>query len=632
MADKTNYSASQIQVLEGLEAVRKRPGMYIGSTDTRGLHHCVWEVIDNSIDEAMAGHCSHIQVTINEDESITIRDDGRGIPVDIHPKTGRPAMETVLTILHAGGKFEGEGYKVSAGLHGVGVSCVNALSKKLVATVWRDGKVHKQEFSIGVPQGDMEVIGKTDETGTEITFYPDGDIFETTTFVFDKLISRARQQAYLTTGVTISMEDKRDGNRARFFFEGGVKSYMKQLNKNKQVMGDKIFFMREDTENGLVEVAVQYNDSFKENVISFCNNIHTIEGGTHLQGFRTALTRSINNYAKKNGILKDKDGTLQGEDVREGLAAIVSVKIAEPQFEGQTKSKLGNSEMTSAVAGSFGEKFADFLNENPNVAKAIIGKCALAARARQAARAARDTIIRKGALEGATLPGKLADCSSKKMEECEIYIVEGDSAGGTAKTGRDRRFQAILPLKGKILNVERARLDRMLSSEEIKVLLIALGTGIGDTFDIEKLRYNRVVIMTDADVDGAHIRTLLLTLFYRHLTPVITHGHLYIAQPPLYKISHGKKLQYVYSDAERDVVLEQMPEGANVQRYKGLGEMNADQLWDTTLNPENRHMFKVTIDDAQRADTVFEMLMGSEVAPRKKFIQSKADTVQNLDV
>jgi len=633
MAAKSNYSADQIQVLEGLEPVRKRPGMYIGSTDGRGLHHCVWEVVDNSIDEAMAGFCKNITITINEDRSLSVQDDGRGIPVEKHAKTGKSALETVLTILHAGGKFEGEGYKVSGGLHGVGVSCVNALSNKLIAEVHRDGKIHTQEFNRGAATGKMKSEGKTNVTGTKITFYPDDTIFETTEFMFDLIMTRARQQAYLTKNVTISIEDKRENQerRTRFYFEGGIKSYIKQLNKNRAVMHSDIFSMDVHGDAGEVEVAIQYNDSFKEHVISFCNNIHTVEGGTHMQGFRTALTRIINAYAKKKGLVKDKESALQGEDVREGLTAVISVKIADPQFEGQTKAKLGNSEMTGAVATSFGEKFQEFLEENPNTAKAIFEKCSLAARARNAARAARDTIIRKGALEGATLPGKLADCSSKKMEDCEIYIVEGDSAGGSAKMGRDRKTQAILPLKGKILNVERARLDRMLSSEEIKILLIALGTSVGDSFDLSKLRYNRIVVMTDADVDGAHIRTLLLTLFYRYLTPIITHGHLYIAQPPLFKITHGKKLEYAYSDEQRDEVLKTMPEGASIQRYKGLGEMNPDQLWETTLDPENRHMLKVSIEDAEHADNVFDMLMGSEVSHRKKFIQTKAETVQNLD-
>jgi len=634
MAVKSNYSADQIQVLEGLDPVRKRPGMYIGSTDTRGLHHCVWEVVDNSIDEAMAGHCSNIDITINEDGSLSVKDDGRGIPVDIHKATGRPALETVLTTLHAGGKFEGEGYKVSGGLHGVGVSCVNALSIKLIAKVNRDGKVHTQEFSKGIPQGDMKTEGKSKATGTEVTFYPDDEIFETLEFDFSSILVRARQQAYLTKNVTISIADKRPGKeaRTRFYFEGGIKSYVKQLNKNRTPVSEDIFAMDIDTPDGQIEVALQYNDSFKEHVVSFCNNIHTVEGGTHLQGFRTALTRVINNYAKKAGLLKEKDDNLQGEDVREGLVAVISVKIPEPQFEGQTKSKLGNSEMTSIVAGNFGEKFTDFLNENPNVGKSVFGKCSLAARARLAARAARDTIIRKGALDGATLPGKLADCSSKNFEECEIYIVEGESAGGSAKQGRNRRFQAILPLKGKILNVERARLDRILSSEEVKVLLIALGCGVGDSFDISKLRYKRVVIMTDADVDGSHIRTLLLTLFYRYLTPIITHGNLYIAQPPLYKISYGKKMEYAYIEEQKEEIMKDMPENANIQRYKGLGEMNPDQLWDTTLNPDNRHMYRVSIADAEKADNVFEMLMGQEVSSRKKFIQTHATTVENIDI
>lgn len=632
MAKTNAYNADQIQVLEGLEPVRKRPGMYIGSTDINGLHHLVWEVIDNSIDEAMAGFCTHIEVKMNADGSITVHDNGRGIPVEIHKQTGRPAVETVLTKLHAGGKFGGDGYKVSGGLHGVGVSCVNALSSKLIINVGRDGNIHTQSYQRGAPDADLAITGTSEETGTEITFWPDPQIFETTVFEFSRIVNRIRQQAYLTKGVTISLEEVETGRRKMFHFEGGIKSYVQQINKIREPITDEAFYFEADVEEGNIEVALQYSHAFNEIVFSFANNIHTVEGGSHMVGFRSALTRSINAYARKVGLLKEKDQNVTGEDVREGLSAIISVKLADPQFEGQTKAKLGNSEMRTAVETHFGEKFLEYLDENPNDGKMIFGKCSLAQRARLAARAARDTVIRKGALEGFTLPGKLADCSSKDPAASEIYIVEGDSAGGSAKQGRNRETQAILPLRGKILNVERARLDKMLANNEIKSLIVALGTGIGETFDIKRLRYHKVVIMTDADVDGAHIRTLLLTMFYRYLQDVITGGYLYIAQPPLYKLSYGKTIQYVYSDEEKEAFAAEHKENFGIQRYKGLGEMNPDQLWDTTMDPENRMMLQVTLEDAERADRVFETLMGAEVPPRKKFIQTHAKKVKDLDI
>lgn len=639
MADKdtklqtSTYSAENIQVLEGLSAVRKRPGMYIGTTDTAGLHHLIWEVVDNAIDEAMAGFCENIVVTLHKDGACSVDDDGRGIPVDKHSKTGKSALETVLTILHAGGKFGGGGYKVSGGLHGVGVSVVNALSTNLKATVYRDGKMYEQEYKDGgKPVSDIEEVGKAERTGTKIWFKPDPEIFEHTDFDFQIIQNRLRQQAYLTKGVTIRIVDERNDKRYQFYFEGGVKSYVQHLNQNKEAIGS-IVYVERDMEEGLVEVALQYTQTFQEQIFTFANNIHTIEGGMHLTGFRSALTRTINNYARKNSLLKEKENNLTSDDVREGLTAIISVKLPDPQFEGQTKSKLGNAEMRTAVESAFGDAFAEFLEENPNDGKAIFGKCALAARARLAARAARDTVIRKGALEGLTLPGKLADCSSRTPENSELFIVEGDSAGGSAKMGRNRQTQAILPLRGKILNVEQARMDRILANNEIKSLIIALGIGIGDVLDIEKIRYHKVIIMTDADVDGAHIRTLLLTLFYRYLRPVIEQGYLYVAQPPLYKLSHGKKSEYAYSDAQKDQILARNPSFAkNVQRYKGLGEMNPDQLWETTMDPDARLMYRIHIDEAEEADRTFETLMGSEVAPRKKFIQSHAKRVRNLDI
>ncbi len=669
--NKQQYSAENIQVLKGLEPVRKRPGMYIGTTDVRGLHHLVWEVLDNSIDEAMLGVCDKILVVINEDGSLTVADNGRGIPVDKHKVTGVSALETVLTTLHAGGKFGGaeSGYKVSGGLHGVGVSVVNALSTKILAEIRRDGKVYRQEYKMGIAQGDIKVVGETKSTGTSITFWPDKKVFESIDFDTNTIITRLRQQAYLTKGVTIAFEDKRKGKHEGvvagdatykycFYFEGGVQSYVDHLNQNKEPIADVIYIEREVPE-AKIEIAMQYTHSYNENIITFANNIHTLEGGMHLTGFRSALTRSLNNYARSKGFLKDKDDNMTNEDVREGLTAVVSVKLADPQFEGQTKSKLGNPEVRSAVETVFNEKLSEYLEENPNDAKGIIGKGMLAARARLASRAARDTVLRKGALEGMTLPGKLADCTSRDPAESELYIVEGDSAGGSAKQGRDRYTQAILPLRGKILNVEQARLDRMLNNNEIKALIIALGTGIGETFDIEKARYKRIVIMTDADVDGAHIRTLLLTLFYRYFKPLIEAGYIYIAQPPLFKISKGKSIEYAYTEDSKENILkkwglsgkteveeteetEEETEGeteekakktrVSIQRYKGLGEMNPDQLWETTMDPERRSMFRVSVEDAEMADGIFDTLMGSEVLPRRKFIQTHAKKVKNLDI
>ncbi|MGL5831144.1 MAG: DNA topoisomerase (ATP-hydrolyzing) subunit B [Candidatus Altimarinota bacterium] len=636
MSDKasSNYGAQNIQVLEGLSAVRKRPGMYIGTTDVAGLHHLIKEIVDNSIDEAMAGFCTDIEVTLNEDGSVSVEDNGRGIPVDKVEKTGKSGLETVLTVLHAGGKFgEGGGYKVSGGLHGVGASVVNALSKWMRAEVYRDGQIYQLEFKIGVPQGELKVVGKTKKQGTKITFLPDDDIFETIEFDFETILARLRQQAYLTKAVSIKLLEKKTDRANQFYFEGGIKSYVQHLNQNKESIGS-IYYLDKVADEGSIEIALQYTQSFNDQVLTFANTINTMEGGMHLTGFRSALTRTINNYARKNNLLKEKEDNLTADDVREGLTAIISVKIADPQFEGQTKTKLGNSEIRTAVENAFGESFATFMDEHPNDAKGMFNKCALAARARLAARAARDTIIRKGALEGMTLPGKLADCSSKDPKNSELYIVEGESAGGSAKQGRNRDTQAILPLKGKILNVEQARMDRILGNDEIKALIVALGVGIGESFDIAKLRYDRVVIMTDADVDGAHIRTLLLTMFYRHLKPLIEGGHVYIAQPPLYKMEQNKKIAYAYSEEQMHEVKKTFanPEKVQPQRYKGLGEMNPEQLWETTMDPERRSMYKITIEDGEIADKVFETLMGSEVAPRKKFIQAHAKAVKNLDI
>lgn len=629
------YGAEQIQVLEGLEAVRKRPGMYIGTTDVAGLHHLIWEVVDNSIDEAMAGHCKHIIVTLHKDSSLSVLDDGRGIPVEKHSKTKKSALETVLTVLHAGGKFGGGGYKVSGGLHGVGVSVVNALSTKLQAEVYRDGNRYVQEYNMGVAKSEVKIDGKAEKTGTMIRFWPDKKMFETVDFNFQTIANRMRQQAYLTKGTSLSVIDERPGRerKYRFYFEGGIKSYVRHLNKGKEGIGD-VVYMEKEAPEGNLEIALQYTNAFQENVFTFANTIHTAEGGMHLTGFKSALTRVINNYARKNGFLKEKDQNLTSEDVREGLTTVISVKLGDPQFEGQTKSKLGNPEIRTAVETVFGEFLMEYLEENPNDAKNMFAKCHLAARARLAARAARDTVIRKGALDGLTLPGKLADCSSKDPSNSELFIVEGDSAGGSAKQGRNREFQAILPLRGKILNVEHARMDRILGNTEIKALIIALGVGIDELFDLSRLRYERTVIMTDADVDGAHIRTLLLTLFYRYFLPLIENGHLYIAQPPLYKISQGKRVEYAYTESEKEKILKAFDSKINpsIQRYKGLGEMNPQQLWETTMDPETRQMLRVTVDDAERADKVFDTLMGAEVLPRKKFIQTHAKKVKNLDI
>ncbi|ADD01339.1 DNA gyrase, B subunit [Thermoanaerobacter italicus Ab9] len=633
MAKDETYTASQIQILEGLEAVRKRPGMYIGSTGSRGLHHLVYEVVDNSIDEALAGYCKNIVVTIHKDNSITVEDDGRGIPTDIHPKVGKPAVEVALTMLHAGGKFNNDAYKVSGGLHGVGVSVVNALSEKLEVVVKQRGKIFRQTYERGVPKTELEIIGETEETGTTITFKPDKEIFEETVFNYDVLAQRLRELAFLNKGINIRLIDERDGKEEVFNYEGGIISFVKYLNRNKEVLHEEPIYMEAKNTDYEVEVCMQYNDTYTENIFSFANNIDTREGGTHLVGFKSALTKVINDYARKYGIIKDNEKNLQGEDVREGLTAIVSVKLKNPQFEGQTKTKLGNSEMRSIVENVVIEKLSAFLEENPSVAKVIVEKATQAARAREAARKARELTRRKSALENTTLPGKLADCSEKDPSKCELFLVEGDSAGGSAKTGRNSRFQAILPLRGKILNVEKARLDKILSNEEIRAMITALGTGIGDEFDISKLRYHKVVIMTDADVDGSHIRTLLLTFFYRFMRPLIENGNVYIAQPPLYKITKGKKVYYAYSDKELDRILNEIGrENYTVQRYKGLGEMNADQLWDTTMDPEKRTILKVTLEDAIAADEIFTILMGDKVEPRREFIERYAKTVRNLDI
>jgi DNA gyrase subunit B len=632
--EQSSYSAKDITVLEGLEPVRKRPGMYIGSTDVRGLHHLIWEVVDNSIDEAMAGYCDTITVILQKDGGCSVIDNGRGIPVDKHEKTGKSALETVLTILHAGGKFGGNGYKVSGGLHGVGISVVNALSEKLIAEVKRDGKVYRQEYKRGKAVTDMEVIGNTDGTGTTITFYPDAEIFDTTEFNFDTIVTHLRQQAYLTKGITIHILDERNGLDYHFYFEGGIKSYVQYLNRNKKQI-DGVFYFEKEMDEINVEIAVQYTEEFQESVYTFANNIYTMEGGTHLTGFKASLTRVINQYARAKEFLKEKEENLTAEDVREGLTAIVSVKVKDPQFEGQTKSKLGNAEVQTVVSALFTEKFNEFLEENPSVSRSIMNKVLLAARARIAARAARDTVIRKGALEGMTLPGKLADCSSRDPKESELFIVEGDSAGGSAKQGRNREIQAILPLRGKILNTEQARIDKIFNNNEIKALIVAIGTGISDSFDIEKLRYHKIIIMTDADVDGAHIRTLLLTFFFRYLRPLVDQGYVYIAQPPLFKITQGKTSKYIYppeENLEKEMKNLDPNQKISVQRYKGLGEMNPEQLWETTMDPARRSLLRVTVEDAEKADHIFSTLMGEEVLPRKRFIQAHAKTVQNLDI
>ncbi|MGV3026676.1 DNA topoisomerase (ATP-hydrolyzing) subunit B [Clostridium thermobutyricum] len=632
--NKQSYDESQIQVLEGLEAVRKRPGMYIGSTSSRGLHHLVYEIVDNSIDEALAGYCKNINVCINEDNSITVEDDGRGMPVGMHPKMHKPTVEVIMTVLHAGGKFGGGGYKVSGGLHGVGASVVNALSEKCSVIVKREGVMWKQSYERGNVVTPLEKIGTAEKTGTTVYFKPDEEIFDELIYDFEILSQRLRELAFLNKGINITLTDKRSEKSENYFYEGGIKSFVSYLNRNKQTLHEEPIYVEGNKEGIIVEVALQYHDGYNENLFSFANNIDTIEGGTHLVGFKTALTRVFNDYAKKFGHLKENDKNLSGDDIREGLTAVISVKISEPQFEGQTKTKLGNSEVRGVVDSIVGEGVGIFLEENPNISKAIIDKALMAARARDAARKARE-LTRKSVLERSSLPGKLADCSSKDPKECEIYIVEGDSAGGSAKQGRDRKFQAILPLRGKIMNVEKQRLDKILNSDTIRSMVTAFGAGIGKDFDISKIRYNRIIIMTDADVDGAHIRTLLLTFFYRYMRELIDGGHVYIAQPPLYKVTKNKKDRYAYSDEELDSILAEMggkDNSTNIQRYKGLGEMNANQLWDTTMDPEQRILLKATIEDAMAADEIFTILMGEKVEPRREFIQENASKVSNLDI
>ncbi len=630
----SDYTARDIQVLEGLEAVRRRPGMYIGSTDHRGLHHLVYEVVDNSVDEAMAGYCSHVLVTINHDGSVTVEDDGRGIPVDKHVTTGLSALETVMTVLHAGGKFGGRGYKVSGGLHGVGASVVNALSQHMRVEVRRDGMVYRQDYERGIPAGELKVVGTATSTGTTSTFLSDKDIFNDADFEFETLAQRFREMAYLNRGLWISLLDQRTEHEVTYYFEGGIASFARHLNRSRTVVHQKPIFLEKQVAGTQVEVAVQYNDGYTESTYSFANCINTVDGGTHLTGFRAALTRVINDFLRKQKLLKDDESNLTGDDVREGLTALISVKLSEPQFEGQTKGKLGNAEVKNHVESVVYDGLSQYLEEHPADGRRIGEKCILASRAREAARRARDLVIRKGVLEGSALPGKLADCSEKDPELCEIYLVEGESAGGSAKQGRDRRFQAILPLKGKILNVEKARADKMLNHEEIRAIITALGTGIHPTVDVTKLRYSKVIVMTDADVDGSHIRTLLLTFFFRQMPELIQEGHLYIAQPPLYRIQSGREHTWVYSEQEKDAQLARLKEKKNVdlQRYKGLGEMNPEQLWDTTMNPASRTLLQVDIEDVALADTVFTDLMGDNVEPRKHFIQAHATQVKNLDV
>lgn len=629
------YDESQIQVLEGLEAVRKRPGMYIGSTSGKGLHHLVWEVVDNSIDEALAGYCTRVDVIIHEDNSVTVIDNGRGIPVGENVKLKKSTLEVVMTVLHAGGKFGGEGYKVSGGLHGVGISVVNALSEWVSVTVKRDGKIHQQEYRRGAPQYDLKVIGESEDTGTQTRFKPDPEIFtETTVFEYDVLVGRIRELAFLNKGIQLTLTDERTSMHDSFKYDGGIKEFVQYLNRTREALHEQPIYVEGTKDSIAVEIAMQYNDGYTENIYSFANNINTHEGGTHESGFKSALTRIVNDYARKMGFVKENESNLTGDDCREGLTAIISVKIPEPQFEGQTKTKLGNSEARGIVESLFADKLLEFMGENPAVARKVVDKSLQASRAREAARKARELTRRKGALEVSSLPGKLADCSSKDASISELYIVEGDSAGGSAKQGRDRHFQAILPLRGKILNVEKARLDKILSNAEIRAIITALGTGIGDDFDIAKARYHKIIIMTDADVDGAHIRTLLLTFFYRYMRNLIEEGFVYIAQPPLFKIERNKVVRYAQSEAERNAIIAEFGEGAkvNVQRYKGLGEMNADQLWDTTMDPDSRTMLQVRIEDAIRADLIFDTLMGDSVEPRRDFIHQYARYVKNLDV
>ena len=656
--DSASYDASQIQVLEGLEPVRKRPGMYIGSTGYDGVHHLIKEIADNCVDEAIAGYGTLVEVTLLADGGCRVIDDGRGIPVDTHPKTGKSTLETVLTVLHAGGKFGGGGYKVSSGLHGVGSSVVNALSDKLVAEVAKDGQLYQLEFSRGVPKSELQKIGKTSRpNGTSITFHPDPTIFkETVEFDYEWVLDYLRHQAYLTKGLKASVHDERTGQSFAFYFEGGIQSYVKHLNIGKEVVDDDIFYVEKQVEDGMVEVAVQYNEGFSELVKAFANNVYNPEGGKHLEGFRAALTRVVNDYARKNGLLKEKDDNLSGDDVREGLTAIILVKLPDPQFEGQTKNKLGNPEVRRYVEQVMNEYFSYYLEEHPGVAKKIVGKAILAARARKAARAARDNVLRKGALDGMGLPGKLWDCSSKNPADCELYIVEGDSAGGSAKSGRDSKTQAILPLRGKVLNTERARLDKMFANKEIVALIQGIGVGIGDQFDINGLRYDRIIIMTDADVDGSHIATLLMTFFFRYMKEVVERGHIYLAKPPLFLLKKGSKGEYIYNEEALEKRLQELIEerrlggfeinpddsqirqaGLNesaLQRYKGLGEMDADQLWETTMNPENRVLIQVRVEDVEKADSIFAKLMGEDVITRKNFIQTRAKDVslEELDI
>lgn len=632
-----SYDADQIQVLEGLEAVRKRPGMYIGTTSSRGLHHLVWEIVDNSIDEALAGHCDHIIVTIEKDDWIRVEDNGRGIPVDNQEKMGKPAVEVIMTILHAGGKFGGGGYKVSGGLHGVGASVVNALSEYTEVYVKRDEKIHLIKFERGAVSAPLEVIGETDVTGTTTRFKADSEIFtETTVYEYEILEHRVRELAYLNRGLSITLADEREGKEKtiKYYYEGGIKSYVEDLNESKEPITEEAIFVEGEKDGISVEIAMQYNSGYSSNILSFANNISTYEGGTHESGFKTALTRVINDYARKNGLLKEADTNLSGDDVREGLTAIVSIKHPNPQFEGQTKTKLGNSEVSTITNSLFSEGFDRFLLENPQISRKVVEKGLMAARARVAAKKAREFTRRKSALEVSSLPGKLADCSSRVPAESELYIVEGDSAGGSAKSGRDRHFQAILPLRGKILNVEKARLDRILGNAEIRAMITALGTGIGEEFTLEKARYHKIIIMTDADVDGAHIRTLLLTFFFRFMRPLIEAGYVYAAQPPLYQVKQGKHVEYCYNDEQLKEILDRLPNTSkpNIQRYKGLGEMDADQLWDTTMDPEERTLLQVNLDNAMEADKVFEQLMGEEVEPRRLFIEENAVYVKNLDI
>ena len=653
-SDQSAYSAEQITVLEGLEPVRKRPGMYIGGTGIEGLHHLVWEIIDNGIDEALAGHATEVSVKLQADGGVTVIDDGRGIPTDIHPKTGKSTVETVLTVLHAGGKFGGGGYKVSGGLHGVGSSVVNALSKRLLITVRREGQVHEQEYERGAPKSDLKLTGKTDKTGTEITFYPDETIFPEINFNYETILDRLRHAAYLTKGIRTSIEDERTGDRYSFYFEGGIQSYVKHLNIGKEVVDDDIFYVDKQVEDSQVEIALQYSDAYTETIKQFANNVPNPDGGTHLTGFRAALTRVINDYARKQGLLKEKEENLSGEDTREGLTCIILVKLPDPQFEGQTKGKLGNPEVRGYVESVMNEYFNYYLEEHPGVGRKIVNKALLAARARKAARAARDNILRKGVLDGASMPGKLADCSNKDPKDSELYLVEGDSAGGSAKSGRDSKSQAILPLRGKVLNVERARLDKMLANNEIVNLIKAMGVGIEESFDISTLRYHRIIIMTDADVDGSHISTLLMTFFFRYMKAVVDGGHVYLAKPPLFElVKPGRKNPvFIYDEDELDKVLDatiakRKVEGAKVnpedeqykqagfieqKRYKGLGEMDAEQLFETTMNPEKRVLVQVRVEDAEKADAIFNKLMGSEVELRKSFIQANAKFVKDLDI